>query len=196
MKLFRSSTVCSLAMVGFCIFAVAQCLSALKEQKQGLRRFEFTEPYMGTMFKIVLYASDESRALEASRVAFNRIAGLDHIMSDYQPRSELMRLSGLAGGPPTRISDDLYGVMSAGQEIAQKSDGAFDITIGPVVRLWRRARRQHELPESARLAQALELVGHQKLTPDAQGRTAPPFKPGRPPGLGGIAEGQAGDPET
>src|SRR2546430_17658060 len=120
------------------------------------------------MFKIVLYASDESSALEASRVAFNRIAGLDHIMSDYQPSSELMRLSELAGGPPTRISDDLYGVMSAGQEIAQKSDGAFDITIGPVVRLWRRARRQHELPESARLAQALELVGHQKLRLDAR----------------------------
>jgi len=180
-------------MVGFCIFAAAQCLSALKEQKQGLRRFEFTEPYMGTMFKIVFYSSDESSALEASRVAFNRIAVLDHIMSDYQPSSELMRLSELAGGPPTRISDDLYGVMSAAQEIAQKSDGAFDITIGPVVRLWRRARRQHELPESARLAQALELVGHEKLRLDAKARTAQLLKPGMLLDLGGIAKGYAAD---
>src|SRR5204862_7573526 len=113
MKLFRGSTVCSLAMVGFCIFAAAQCLSALKEQKQGLRRFEFTEPYMGSMFKIVFYASDESSALEASRGAFNRVAGLDHMMSDYQPSSEQMRLCELAAGSPTRISAELSGVMSS-----------------------------------------------------------------------------------
>lgn len=148
---------------------------------------------MGTLFKIVFYASDEPSALRASKAAFDRIAELDRIMSDYQPSSELMQVSQRAGGPPVKISDDLYRVMSAAQDIAQRSEGAFDITVGPVVRLWRRARRQHELPEPARLAQALELVGYGKLRLEDRARTAQLLKPGMLLDLGGIGKGYAAD---
>jgi thiamine biosynthesis lipoprotein len=118
---------------------------------------------------------------------------LDNIMSDYNPGSELMLLCQRAAGPPIKISEDLFRVMAADQDWARRSKGAFDITVGPVVRLWRRARRQHELPESQRLAHALELVGHDKLLLDSKAHTAQLLKPGMLLDLGGIGKGYAAD---
>jgi thiamine biosynthesis lipoprotein len=193
MRLAGCSTVRSLHAVAFCALAAASCWGGQKSQENSLQRFEFTQPHMGTLFKIVFYASNAPSALRASQAAFDRIAELDRIMSDYQPSSELMQVSQQAGGPPARISDDLYRVLSAAQEIAQRSEGAFDITVGPVVRLWRRARRQHELPDPTRLAQALELVGYGKLRLDVRARTAQLLKPGMLLDLGGIGKGYAAD---
>jgi thiamine biosynthesis lipoprotein len=158
-----------------------------------LSRFEFSEPHMGTMIKIVLYAPDHGGATAASRAAFDRIAALDHIMSDYDDGSELMQLCRAAGGPPLSISQDLWRVMATAQDLSAKSDGAFDITVGPVVQLWRRARRRHELPEPERLAAACALVGYQNVILDARRRTARLLKPGMRLDLGGIAKGDAAD---
>jgi thiamine biosynthesis lipoprotein len=114
-------------------------------------------------------------------------------MSDYKPTSELMQLCARAGGPPVAVSEDLFRVLAAAQDLAERSDGAFDVTVGPVVRLWRRARRRHELPDPDRLAKALELVGCQKLRLDPKARTAELMKPGMLLDLGGIAKGYAAD---
>ena len=176
--------------------ALAVSLSArdsLCESGPSLLRFEFSEPHMGTMFKTVLYASDPTAAAAGSRAAFDRIAALDHIMSDYDAGSELMQLCHAAGGPAVSVSDDLYRVMSAAQELSARSDGAFDITVGPVVQLWRRARRRHQLPEPERLAAALERVGYQDVRLDSERRTAQLLKPGMLLDLGGIAKGDAAD---
>ena len=148
---------------------------------------------MGTIIRIVLYAPDATAADKASRAAFDRVAALDNAMSDYNPDSELMRLCRAAGGPPVKVSEDLFQVLAAAQELAARSDGAFDITVGPVVRLWRRARRRHELPDSNRLAQALTLVGYRNLVLDPKLHTAQLLKPGMMLDLGGIAKGYAAD---
>jgi len=161
--------------------------------RASLARFEFSEPHMGTIFKIVLYARDRALATTASRAAFDRIAALDHIMSDYDETSELMRLCRGAGGPAVEISADLCRVMAAAQELSRRSDGAFDITVGPVVQLWRRARRRHELPEPDRLAAARELVGYENVHLDPKAQRARLLKPGMLLDLGGIAKGDAAD---
>jgi thiamine biosynthesis lipoprotein len=166
------------------------CLTAARA---SLSRFEFSEPHMGTMFRIVLYAPDPDLAAAASRAAFDRIAALDRIMSDYDESSELMRLCRDAGGPALEISTDLCRVMTAAQELSRRSDGAFDITVGPVVQLWRRARRRHELPESDRLAAARELVGYENVHLDPKAQRAQLLKPGMLIDLGGIAKGDAAD---
>jgi thiamine biosynthesis lipoprotein len=156
-------------------------------------RFEYSQPHMGTQFRIVLYAPDEARAKKVADAAFARIARLDDTMSDYRETSELMVLCRQAGGPPIKISDDLFYVLSKAQELARRTDGAFDVTVGPVVRLWRRARRQRELPDPKRLAEALELVGHEKLRLDDKAQTAQLLKKGMLLDLGGIAKGYAAD---
>lgn len=159
----------------------------------AVSRFEFAQPHMGTIFRIVLYAPDQTTATRASNAAFDRIAALDHIMSDYHPSSELMQLCQHAGGSPVKVSEDLFRVLEKSQAVAKKSSGAFDITVGPVVRLWRRARRQHETPDPEDLAQAMRLVGFENLRLNAEARTAQLLKQGMLLDLGGIAKGDAAD---
>ena len=177
--------------VGACFLVTALASGFVGESR--LMRFEFSQPHMGTQFRIVLYASDAGIARAASTAAFRRIAELDDAMSDYKPTSELMQLGARAGGPPVTVSEDLFRVLTAAQDLAGRSDGAFDVTVGPVVQLWRRARRRHELPDLGRLAKALELVGYQKLRLDPKARTAQLLKPGMLLDLGGIAKGYAAD---
>jgi thiamine biosynthesis lipoprotein len=156
-------------------------------------RFEYTEPHMGTRFKIVLYAPDEATANRAAKAAFGRIAELDGIMSDYRPTSELMQLCQKAGGEPVKVSDDLFTVLEKSREVSKLSGGAFDVTVGPVVRLWRLARRTQQLPDKEKLAQALSLVGYQNVKLDSKGRTVQLTKAGMQLDLGGIAKGYAAD---
>ncbi len=148
---------------------------------------------MGTRFRIVLYAADEATAKKATGAAFARVAQLDQIMSDYKEDSELMRLCKQAGGGPVKVSDELYDILRRSQDLAQRSEGAFDVTVGPVVRLWRRARRQKQLPDARHLKEALALVGYEKMHLDEKARTVTLSKPGMLLDLGGIAKGYAVD---
>lgn len=157
----------------------------------ALSRFEFAETHMGSVFKVVLYSPDEPTASRASRAAFDRIAALDGILSDYNPDSELMRLCSQAGGPPVRVSDDLFEVLDRAREASERSGGAFDVTVGPVVRLWRRARRERKLPDPDRLAQARALVDYRLVRLDKQAKTVQLMKRGMKLDLGGIAKGYA-----
>ena len=158
-----------------------------------LDRFEFSEIHMGTRVRLVLYTQDRAAAAKASQAAFRRIAQLDDSMSDYRPMSELMRLSRQAGSGPVEVSEDLFGVLQQSQEMARRTQGAFDVTLGPVVRLWRRARRRGELPDPARLTQTRGRVGYEKLRLDLKTRTAQLMMKGMLLDLGGIAKGYVAD---
>jgi thiamine biosynthesis lipoprotein len=146
---------------------------------------------MGSEFKIVLYTLDEAIARRASRAAFERIAALDATLSDYQPDGELMRLCGQAGGPPVAVSADLFEVLERSRAMFERSDGAFDVTVGPVVRLWRRARRDRKMPDSALVAKARALVGSDRIRLDPAARTVQLLEPGMKLDVGGIAKGYA-----
>jgi thiamine biosynthesis lipoprotein len=124
---------------------------------------------MGTQFRILLYASDSMLARQAASEAFGRIDQLNGIMSDYQEDSELNRLSATAGkGQKVVVSNDLWLLLNTSSEAARLSKGAFDITAGPYTRLWRRSRRQGQLPSAEALAKAKKAVGYQyiRLFPD------------------------------
>ncbi len=157
----------------------------------ALSRFTFRETHMGSEFKLLLYCPDEATARRASRAAFDRIAALDKALSDYDPESELMRLCERAGGPPVAVSVDLFNILERSGAISARSEGAFDATVGPVVRLWRRARRTRQLPEPETLAKALALVGFAQVKLDAKAQTVQLLKPGMKLDLGGIAKGFA-----
>ena len=158
-----------------------------------LQRYEAVEPHMGTLFRIELYAPDADRAREAFQAAFARIADLDQALSDYKPDSELNRVCAGGAGLPLKVSNDLYAVLQESLEMSRKSDGAFDVTLGPVIRLWRQARREHHLPDPAQLRAAAARCGYYKLHLDAAAGTAKFDQGGMQLDLGGIAKGWAAE---
>ncbi len=159
-----------------------------------LQRFEQTQPHMGTQFAIALYAADEDAARKAFGAAFARIGELDDRLSDYDATSELSRLSQASPtSKPVAVSDDVWRVLSASQALSQRTDGAFDVTVGPLTLLWRRARRQKELPAQERLEQARAAVGYQHLRLHDDQRAVTLLRPKMRLDLGAIAKGYASD---
>ena len=157
-------------------------------------RHEFSRPLMGMAFRIVVYADDAGLAKRSAHAAFDRVAALNQIMSDYDPESELNRLSDLAGsGKSARISKELCAVLDRAQKLASDTGGAFDITAGASVQLWRRARRLKRLPPEQVLDTALKTVSFRRLKLDAKNSTAEVTGPGTRLDLGGIAKGHALD---
>ena len=119
---------------------------------------------MGSLFTIVLYAPDDATARSGFVDAFGRIKALDEALNDYDPESELSQLS--ASSPhaePIPVSDDLWRVMQLSAQYHRLSDGAFDVTVGPLTSLWRNARRRKQLPTDDDLNAALSAVGFQHV---------------------------------
>src|SRR5690606_17903805 len=129
------------------------------------------EPHMGTLVRIMVYAPDVQAARAAISRGFARVRELDLVLSDYKPDSELSRLTTSAVATPVAVSDDLFAVLEASQRLSKETDGAFDITQGPVVRLWREARRTGVVPAAQALADAQARTGWQKLLLDPARRT-------------------------
>lgn len=164
----------------------------------ALERREYERPAMGTSFRIVLFARDGARADAAAEAAFARIEQLEETLSDWSPSSELSRLSrsslpvrGPAG--PVPVGADLFAVLAEAQRMAERTEGAFDVTVGPYVRLWRRSFRQLELPQAERLDRAASSVGRQHLRLDPRARSAELLAADMRLDLGGIAKGYAVD---
>lgn len=164
---------------------------SLPREPEKLERFEYTEAHMGTTVGIVLYAPDRETADRAAAAAYAEFGALDARMSDYRPESELSRLSAASGTGSREISAPLAEVLSASVRFARETGGAFDVTLGPVVRLWRQARRDRRLPEAGALRAARALTGPDLLSVD--GRTATLRRKGMRLDLGGIAKGYACD---
>src|SRR5262245_16952963 len=136
-------------------------------------RHEFESAHMGTKFRIVVYA-DQATAEKAAKAAFQRVADLENVMSDYKRDSELMKLclaNDVAPGRPVKVSDDLLRVLQHAGKVWKQSDGAFDVTVGPLSALWRISRRTQELPDAKELAEAKALVGFDKVTLDPKAKT-------------------------
>ncbi|MED5494100.1 MAG: FAD:protein FMN transferase, partial [Verrucomicrobiota bacterium] len=179
---------------GRLVFSLGLFFIALGQALGQAERHEFSRPLMGMAFRIVVYAEAKPLAKRASDAAFDRVAVLNKIMSDYDPSSELSKLSDLAGsGKAARISDELYLVLDAGQALATNSVGAFDVTAGAATQLWRRARRLKRMPPEYVIENARKASGYRALKLDGDAKTAELTKPGVRLDLGGIAKGYALD---
>lgn len=148
---------------------------------------------MGGSVRIVLYAADRESADAAAQAAFAEVASVNAAMSDYLPDSEVSLLNRHAGLGKRGVSEPLFEVLRASQRFAALSGGAFDITVGPVVRLWRTARKEGRLPDEEARRAALRLVGFRLLTLDPEERAARLERAGMALDLGGIAKGYACD---
>ena len=181
--MFRSFVI----LVAFCL-AIHSAFAA----DEALQKFVYEKAEMGLPFRISMYAPDEATAKAAADAAYDRIAVLNSIFSDYDSDSELSRLSQTSGqGKAVPVSTPLWEVLVRAQKYAEHSDGAFDITVGPLVSLWRRARRKGELPSPELIAEMKARVGYKNLRLDSEHHTAELLIPDMRLDLGAIAKNYA-----
>lgn len=160
----------------------------------GLQRVVWEGEEMAAPLRIVCYHASPDHAAAACRRAASRIRDLNVVFSDYQDNSEVRRLCATAGqGLAVPVSPDLWELLSLSLEISRQSGGAFDVTMGPLIRLWRRARTLRELPPDRRFADARRAVGFDKIRMDAAARTVELAAPGMRLDFGAIAKGYAVD---
>lgn len=159
-----------------------------------LKRSVFVEKRMGSDFRIVVYAKEDKIARGAATAAFGEVQRLNDILSDYDAESELSQLSETSGsGKIVPISEDLWTVLSAAQNLSKQTEGAFDVTVGPCVRLWRIARFRKTMPTTNKLARARTVTGFRHLKLFLKNRSARLDAANMVLDLGGIAKGYAAD---
>jgi thiamine biosynthesis lipoprotein len=157
-------------------------------------RVAATRPLMGVAWTITVYARDRESGEQAVAAGFAEAERLERILSDYNPESELSQLSAAAlTREPIRIGDDLWAVLERADEIRGLTDGAFDITVGPLTTLWRQSRRSGHLPRQDKLAAARSAVDGAAVVLDRKARTASLTRPGMRLDPGGIGMGYAAD---
>jgi len=145
---------------------------------------------MGSPFTITLYSIDSAGAAAAAAAAFDKAEELNALLSDYVDSSEINRVSAASGQHHwIPVSPALFDILQRSVQAARLSGGSYDITIGPVVRLWRQARKTHQFPDSATLREALASTGHRYLRLDSATRSVWLEKKGMRLDVGGLGKG-------
>lgn len=145
---------------------------------------------MGTFVTHSAYGMRAKRALSRAKAETLR---LERLFSRFLPSSEIGRLNACAGTESVCLSPETWDLLSFAVEMSRLSGGCFDITVGPLTRLWSAHLSGKPIPEAAELQAAAALVGCQFLRLDAAGKTARLAKPGQSVDLGGIGKGYAAD---
>lgn len=158
------------------------------------KRFEFAKPLMGSQFRLVFYTPDDSVAVVAAKAVFDHLGQLNEVMSDYLDGSEVNRLSALSGnGYWIRPGGKLLAILDSAQVLSRKTKGAFDVTIGSVTQVWRRASRLNRFPDRGDIRKALKSSGYRLLEIDRENGLVKLKKSGMRIDLGGIGKGYAAD---
>jgi len=138
----------------FVIFLLFTCFEGHAQE-----RFEYTHQQLGTQIRLVFYATDNDKADSVASLAFNRIDELNKKLSDYLDKSELNLLVNQVQKEVV-VSDDLYRVLKNANEVSEATNGAFDISAGPIIQIWRKTRKTKILPSKLQLEFAKQNVGY------------------------------------
>ena len=172
-------------VLGLCVGACQRTHA----QVESLKRFVYRQGHMGMEVRLVLYAPDRESSVQAAEAAFAEVAILDSLLSSYRSDSELMRVNRRAGEGPVAVGYHMFSILDRGQVFARRSDGALDVTAGPLIQLWRTARRTQQLPDSTMLQEAQRRVGWQHLALEEEAQTVAFRRAGMELNLGGLAKG-------
>jgi FAD:protein FMN transferase len=148
---------------------------------------------MGTVFSIYMYARDEEHAETCFEAAFEEIERLEETLSHYRPSSELSRINRLAAHHAVTTDPEVFALLETAIDYSRRSNGAFDITVGPLMRAWGFFRGEGRYPQSQELQAAREHVGFEKVHLDVPTRTLRFAVPGVELDLGAIGKGYAVD---
>ena len=180
----RNRTFLALALIHL-IGLLAACNTARAQKK-----YSFQRPAMGSPFTITIATVDSLKAAQAADAAFRLADTLNGILSDYIDSSEINRLSATSGqNKYIKVSQPLFDILSRAQEAARLTNGSYDITIGPVVKLWRKARKTGVAPTKADITAALRHTGYRYLHLDTANQAVWLEISGMQLDVGGLGKG-------
>jgi thiamine biosynthesis lipoprotein len=166
---------------------------ALAADRPELLRLENSGDAMGATYSIVLYGYDRAKMEAAVDAAFDEVGRLDGMLSNYRAGSEWSEVNRHAAEEPVKVSPELFQLLSACVAYSRESEGAFDISVGPLMKVWGFYKGSGRLPGRAEVAAALPKVGYQHVHLDAAAQTVWFDRPGVELDPGGIGKGYAVD---
>jgi thiamine biosynthesis lipoprotein len=158
-----------------------------------LLRLEESGDAMGATYSIVLYGYDRVKMEAAVNAAFEEVRRLDEMLSNYRADSEWSEVNRHAAEKPVKLSPELFQVLSDCVAYSRESEGAFDISVGPLMKVWGFYKGSGHLPHKAEVAAALPKVGYRHIRLDAAAGTVSFDRSGVELDPGGIGKGYAVD---
>lgn len=168
---------------------LAGCAGRPDPSKEPVTRTEYA---LGTYISVRVYAEVEDDLLQA---VFDRVMEIEEKMSvseDDYDTTELLELNRRAGAEPYQLSPDTYEVLQAAREYSELTNGAFDLTIGPLVRLWNIGSEDATVPEEHAITEAVSKVDYTDISFESND-TVYLEEAGMAVDVGAIAKGYAAD---
>jgi thiamine biosynthesis lipoprotein len=180
-------------MTALLVLALIALTPSQSAKQPDLLRVEGSVDAMGTAFSIVAYGQDRGRLQSAVSQGLEEARRLDEMLSNYKPSSEWSMVNRTAADGPVHITPELFQLLAACIEYSRESEGAFDITVGPLMKVWGFYKGTGHLPHRAEVRGALNMIGYQNILLDAATGTVRFAKPGLELDPGGIGKGYAVD---
>ena len=165
----------------------------LAPAQPSLLRLEKSGDAMGSTYTVDLYGTDRVQMEAAADAAFDEVRRLDDMLSNYKRDSELSQVNRSAAQAPMKISPELFDLLERCVEYSRQSEGAFDITVGPLMRVWGFYKGSGHLPHRAEVQAAMTKVGYRHIHLDRAAQTIWFDRPGVELDPGGIGKGYAVD---
>ena len=148
---------------------------------------------MGTFARVVAVTKDAATGTQCVEAGMAEIRKVNELMSDYNQESEISRVNSQAAQKAVQVSESTFEVLEKSVEFSKLTDGAFDITVGPLVDVFHKTKEERVAPTQAQIAQARAKVGYENLILDKENRTVRFAVDGMRLDLGAIAKGYGVD---
>ncbi len=160
---------------------------------ERLFRIERSAPAMGTTYTVEIYGRDKGVMQAAAESALEEAGRIDRMLSNYRPESELSRVNQQAADQPVKISQELFDLLTTCLEYSRASQGAFDITVAPLMKVWGFYKDSGRLPDRAEVRAALGQIGYRNVELSPASRTVRFARHGVSLDPGGVGKGYAVD---
>jgi thiamine biosynthesis lipoprotein len=154
---------------------------------------KFGRTAMACRFEVILRGQDPDWMQRAADDALDEVDRIEELISMYDPQSEVSAINRSAAAGPVEVDEEVFDLLLLAGTIWEKTDGAFDPTIGPLVRLWRGWREKGAAPDPAAVESVLQRVGMRHVVFDIQRRTVQFDRPGVEFDVGAFGKGYAVD---
>ncbi len=162
-------------------------------QDKELERYEASASIMGSVFRVAVYGENRATLASAVLAAFEEARRVDRLTSNYKEDSELSRINQTAADGPVEVSEEMAELIGQCLDYSRASEGAFDITVGPLMKVWGFFRGEGKIPGRFTLWRTLRKIGYQNLELDAESHQVRFLRSGMELDPGGIGKGYAVD---